>query len=175
MAVQDDDDALRGEDPARDAFDAGRAAYDQGRFDEALSGFRRAYRLSGRPELLFNLGLVQDRLRQDRDALESYRSYLDALPDAANRPAVEERIRVLQEEVDRDDALAAALREQDTRSEQHDGGDDLLTSPILWIIVGVVVVGAGVGIGVGVALSQDPGTAMPVPGPSGVVVTALSF
>lgn len=158
---------------ARDAFDAGRAALEQGRPEDALIDFRQAYRLSGRPELLYNIGLVEDRLRHDRAALEAFQGYLDAVPGAQNRASVEDRIRLLREEIARDDALSAALA--GSSGPGHDSGDDLLTSPILWVIVGIVVVGAGVGIGLGVGLSQDPGTAAPTPGPSGVVVSALRF
>lgn len=157
---------------AREAFDAGRAALDAGRPEDALMSFREAYRLSGRPELLYNIGLVEDRLRHDRPARDAFRGYLDAVPDAANRASVEDRLRVLEDEIARDDQLAAVLAQQ---SGSRDHGDDLLESPVLWVIVGLVVVGAGVGIGLGVGLSQDPGTAPAAPGPSGVVVSALRF
>ena len=46
---------------------------------------------------------------------------------------------------------------------------------MLWTLIAVGIVGAGVGVGVGIALSQDPGTAPVMPGPSGVVIEALSF
>jgi hypothetical protein len=158
---------------ARDAFDAGRTALDQGRPEDALLSFREAYRLSGRPELLYNIGLVEDRLRHDRPARDAFRGYLDAVPAAPNRASVEDRIRVLEDEIARDDQLAAVLA-QSTSGQDHPS-ENLLESPVLWVIVGVVVVGAAVGIGLGVGLSQDPGTAAPTPGPSGVVVSALRF
>lgn len=169
----DFDEGGSGDTQARDAFDAGRAALEAGHPEDALASFREAYRLSGRPELLYNIGLVEDRLRHDRAALEAFQGYLEQVPQATNRTLVEERIRTLQESVARDDALSAALAQ--SSSQQRDGGDDLLTSPVLWIIVGVVVVGAAVGIGLGVGLSQDPGTAPATPGPSGVVISALQF
>jgi len=72
-----------------------------------------------------------------------------------------------------DDALSAALAQQ---SSQQDHGGDLTSDPIFWIVLGgSVLVVAGVAIGLGVGLSQDPGTAPAMPGPSGVVVSALAF
>jgi tetratricopeptide (TPR) repeat protein len=169
----DFDEDASGETQARDAFAAGRTALDEGRSEDALADFREAYRLSGRPELLYNIGMVEERLHHDRPALEAFEGYLEAIPAATNRASVEERIRNLREEIARDDAVSAALSQ--TSQPGHDGGDDLIASPVLWVIVGVVVVGAAVGIGLGVGLSQDPGTAPATPGPSGVVISALSF
>ncbi len=168
-------DAAGDEAEARASFDAGRVALEQGRPEEALLDFREAYRLSARPELLYNIGLVEDRLRHDRAALDAFRGYLDAVPEATNRASVEDRIHILEEEIARDDALSRALAQTSTPGDDRGSGDDLLTSPVLWVIVGVVVVGAGVGIGLGVGLGQDPGTAPATPGPSGVVVSALTF
>lgn len=81
---------------ARHLFSAGRLAYDEGRFEDALQNYQRSYELSGRPELLFNIGMAADRLREDGKALEAFRAYLNAVPDAPNRARVEERIRVLE-------------------------------------------------------------------------------
>lgn len=91
-------------DAARDAegralFDAGRVAYDDGRYEDALGYFQRAFDLSGRPGLLFNIGSAAERVRNDRLALESYRKYLEALPEAPNRGFVEKRIRFLERTV----------------------------------------------------------------------------
>jgi hypothetical protein len=161
---------------ARRAFDEGRDALAAGDADRALAAFREAHRLSGRPELLYNIGLVEDRLRHDRAALEAFQGYLDAIPTADNRASVEDRIRVLREEIARQDAVATALAQAGSQPVQdHGSGGDVFSSPVFWVIVGVVVVGAGVGIGLGVGLSQDPGTAAATPGPSGVVVSALRF
>lgn len=160
---------------ARQHFEDGRLAFAEGRSEVALDEFRAAYDISHRPELLYNIGLVEDRLRHDREALEAFRGYLAAVPGAENRPSVESRIRVLEQSIAQEDALAEqATHTTDTPAETQ-SGDDVWSSPILWVVVGVVVVGAGVGVGVGVAASQDPGTAAVMPGPSGVVVQALSL
>lgn len=159
------------EERARVRFEDGRLAFAEGRNEVALAAFSEAYALSGRSELLYNIGLVEDRLRHDHQALEAFRGYLAEIPNAENRSAVESRIRVLEAEIAQDEELARAAAAADAGG----GGEEVWESPIFWTVLGVVVVGAGVGIGVGVALSQDPATAAVVPPPSGVVITALSF
>lgn len=84
-------------DEARGAFAAGQAAYSAGRFAEALGYFERAYELTREPDLLFNIATVHDRLRHDAQALEAYRGYLEARPDAEDRANIEARIAVLEE------------------------------------------------------------------------------
>lgn len=82
---------------ARDLFRLGTQAFDEGRFERALKYFKDAYELSGRAQLQYDIGSVLDRLRRDREAIEAYRSYLAQTPDANNRSAVEERIRLLED------------------------------------------------------------------------------
>jgi tetratricopeptide (TPR) repeat protein len=80
---------------ARNLFQAGRAAYDAGNYDDALEFFEKSHARSLRPQLLYNIGQAADRLRDDQKALASFRAYLAAVPDAANRVEVENRIRAL--------------------------------------------------------------------------------
>jgi outer membrane protein assembly factor BamD (BamD/ComL family) len=82
---------------ARGLFQAGKAAYEGGNYTEALSFFEQAYQRSGRPQLLFNIGQVADRLRQDDKALESFRTYLAQVPEAPNRIEVESRIAAIEQ------------------------------------------------------------------------------
>lgn len=87
------------DEEARGLFLAGSAALDHGHFDEALDYFQRAYQLSGRPGLLFNIGHTAQRLRRDELALQSFEQYLQEVPDAENRDAVEARIRLLRDAI----------------------------------------------------------------------------
>ncbi len=94
--------ALAQSDPGRDAearglFEAGRAAFDQGRYPDALGYFDRAYQLSKRPQLLYNIGQVHDRLRHDEEALQAFQQYLRQVPGAENRTEVEHRIDALRQ------------------------------------------------------------------------------
>lgn len=80
---------------ARARFESGRLAFEAGRYEEALADFTRSYELSQRGLILFNIGLVHDRLRRDGEALDAFERYLAAVPDAENRTEVESRIAVL--------------------------------------------------------------------------------
>jgi len=95
------------DEEARAMFLTGREAYAAGNYENALEAFRQAFEMSNRPELLFNIGQTADRLRRDRDARDAFQAYLRAVPDADNRVEVEARLRVLREEIARDDALRA--------------------------------------------------------------------
>jgi tetratricopeptide (TPR) repeat protein len=80
---------------ARRSFEEGRAALEWGNFEDALRLFERAYDLSGRPEMLYNIGTVLDKMRRDADAARYFERYLDVQPEATNRPAVEARLAAL--------------------------------------------------------------------------------
>lgn len=100
--LSDDQDAPRlspeeADKRARALFEQGRVAFQEGRYRDAWDYFRKAYLLSKRPELLYNVGQAADRMRMDREALEAFRLYLKRLPDAENRREVENRVRALEE------------------------------------------------------------------------------
>jgi len=112
------------DEEARMLFEAGRRAFDDGRFEEALGHFQRAYELSGRPQLLFNVASAFDRLGRKREGAEWYGRYLEEAPDAPNRNFAERRIEILEREADEDEraaaeaaaAAAAAAAAQEERS-----------------------------------------------------------
>lgn len=95
---------------ARALYQAAVVAFDEGRFDDALRLFRRAYELSARAELLFNIGTTADRVRRDEEALEAFEAYLAARPDAPNRASVEARIGVLREAIANEQAAPTEAR-----------------------------------------------------------------
>ncbi len=80
---------------AKKAFAVGTEAYANGEFESAMVSFRRAYELTGSPDLLYNIATVSDRMRRDQDALEAYTGYLEARPKSVDREHVESRIEVL--------------------------------------------------------------------------------
>ena len=82
---------------AKKAFAAGTRAYGEGDFAPALARFKRAYELTGSPDLLYNIATVSDRMRLDEEALEAYQGYLHARPESADREHVESRISVLED------------------------------------------------------------------------------
>jgi len=88
-------------DPARDAegrqhFQAGRDAFARGDFASAATEFERAYALSRRPQLLYNIGRAyQEQLRWD-EAHRSFQHYLDAIPDAPDRAEGDGGLRIIE-------------------------------------------------------------------------------
>ncbi|MCC6215854.1 MAG: tetratricopeptide repeat protein [Polyangiaceae bacterium] len=80
---------------AKALFQAGRAAYEAGRFEDALGHFQRAYELSGRSALLYNVGLAADRARKDDVAIQAYERFLAAEPESSLRGEVEARLGLL--------------------------------------------------------------------------------
>jgi tetratricopeptide (TPR) repeat protein len=84
---------------ARELFEQGRDAYANGQFAEARDLFQHSYDLSGRPGLLYNIAQASERMRDDQHALDVYRAYLEAVPDAPERDFVEARIVFLEERV----------------------------------------------------------------------------
>ena len=85
---------------ARTLFEQGRIAFEEGRYRDSWDYFHRAYRLSRRPKLLYNVGQAADRLRKDEEALKAFRLYLKHVPDAENRQEVEARVRALETQLE---------------------------------------------------------------------------
>lgn len=145
-------DLAPSDEEARALFTAGRVAFEHGELERALAHFERAYELSQRPFLLFNIGNTHDRLRHDQEAIDYLSRYLEALPDAPNAEFVRSRIEVLREnvaaehreaeerEAERARLLAAAHTVDATASDvgialMIGGGVGLLASigPIVWL------------------------------------------
>lgn len=79
---------------ARQLYLDGDIHYAAGRYEKAAELFRRAYELSQRPELLFNLGNTFERMGQYARAAEYLRRYITS-PKARDTVSVRERIRRL--------------------------------------------------------------------------------
>ena len=80
---------------ARVLFEEGRAAFDAGHYEGALERWRASYELSGRAALLYNIGLVHDRLRKNAEAIAAFESFLHAHPDAPRAEEIRARIRAI--------------------------------------------------------------------------------
>lgn len=91
-------------DPTRDAearlhFATGRDAFSRGDFSTAVTEFERAYALSRRAQLLYNIGTTYERLHRWEEARSALQRYLDAVADAPDRAEVEGRIRIIDVEI----------------------------------------------------------------------------
>lgn len=80
-----------------------RAHYDQGRFDQAVSAYLKAYRLSPSAGFLYNVAVIYHRkLNEPELAIDFYRRYIkaeDAEPSAVERATA--RLKVLKEATER--------------------------------------------------------------------------
>jgi tetratricopeptide (TPR) repeat protein len=156
---------------ARELFEQGRLAYQEARYEAALDLFMQAYALSKRPQLLNNIGQAADRLRMDSEALDAYQRYLAEVPDAENRPAIENRIAALKAVIESNrtptvptpaetaraaepasDAPARPSPPAATQARDDDGS--VLSSWWLWAGIGAAAV-AGVLIGVAASGSTE--------------------
>jgi len=68
--MPDDEDAQ-----ARIYFQNGRYHFENGHYKEAISAWNRAYELSARPQLLYNIASAQERLGDWQEALDSLNAY----------------------------------------------------------------------------------------------------
>ena len=80
-------------DEARRRFEAGSAAFAKKDYARAEQEFRAALDITGDPVLNFNIAEAQALQERYEDAIQSYRAYLNALPNADDRAEVEKRIR----------------------------------------------------------------------------------
>jgi tetratricopeptide (TPR) repeat protein len=84
---------------ARECFNRGREAFSNGDFATAAQEFTRAYELSGRPQLLYNIGTCYERLHQWEEAHSALTRYLERMPNAPDRAEVQARLNVIQIEL----------------------------------------------------------------------------
>lgn len=170
--------ALEADDAeARTVYQAGVQAYESGRYDRALDYFRRAYELSHRPQLLYNIGQTADRLRRDQEALQAFEQFLAEVGDSPLRTQVETRVAFLRETLARTAAAsqqavseptpadpptaiepAASTTAVDPHATSVSGGDrgeggggDVTGAWALLIAGGVVAIGGAVMLGVAAA------------------------
>jgi tetratricopeptide (TPR) repeat protein len=87
-----------GEDgEARAHFRAGRSLYDAGRFHQAAEEFEEAYRLSQRPELMFNAYVAYRDANDLEAAIRSLGVYLDEVEDVPDRVNLQARLASMSE------------------------------------------------------------------------------
>lgn len=79
-------------DLAKAHYKTGELNYDRRKFDDAAKEFEEAYRLSGRPELLYNMGKAYDGAGDMRGALIAYRRFLAAVKSSPDRAFCERRV-----------------------------------------------------------------------------------
>jgi tetratricopeptide (TPR) repeat protein len=158
---------------ARKLFESGAAAFEAEQYERALESFEKAYDLSPRPVLLFNIAKSEDKLDRRREALEHYKRFLAAVPDAANRAQVERRIDELDTEIAREPPPPVPTAEEAARASQpevtpvtaqplQNTRDDRIHKK-WWFWTGIgAVVAAGVAVGVVMATRSGSETSEPL-------------
>jgi len=93
---------------AQAAFDQAQAEFSQGKYDEAARSFQSAYDARPFPSFLYNVAATfHTKGKRDSDpvayqkAIDAYRKYLTADPDAPDKAKVEKTIGVLEAEIKR--------------------------------------------------------------------------
>lgn len=81
---------------AKVAFYEGLRAFNLGKWDEAVAGFEKSYKLSGDPALLFNVAQAQRQAGHRKEAIIAYKAFLRENPDTPHRDLVESKIRELE-------------------------------------------------------------------------------
>ncbi|UJR80837.1 tetratricopeptide repeat protein [Sandaracinus amylolyticus] len=86
---------------ARLHFESGASYYEAGEYEDALREFQRAYDLSHRPQLFYNLSLCYQNLGDLPQAADYLERYLAEVAEIENRANLEIRLRNLRERIAR--------------------------------------------------------------------------
>ena len=128
-------------------FESGRSYFDEGNYEAAAPEFQRAYELSHEPAILYNLSLVHERLGNLQLAHDELKAFLDADPAAANRPALEAKLRNFEARIAR---VSGASPTGEVGQQPHDvtastpGGAQTASGIPTLAIAGFVAGGVGV-------------------------------
>jgi tetratricopeptide (TPR) repeat protein len=128
------------DDEARQRFELGRTFYEAGRFAQAAEEFAEAYRLSQRPQLLYNLYVAHRDAANWQGAIEALRGYLEKVPDVPDRITLRARLKSMEEQAarqqqEREQAEAARARERE-REQAAATKTETQHSIVPWILAG---------------------------------------
>lgn len=104
---------------ARELYVIGDEFYANGRYEAAEEAFAEAYRLSGRPLLLFNLANAQERSGRWPEAAQNLRRYREHAP-AAEHAELDARLIALERRIE---ARAVETRDEPVVVIQHESAD----------------------------------------------------
>jgi len=85
---------------ARELFTEAQKQFDLGNWEAAIQGFAKAYELRPDPTFLYNMAQAYRRGDNPKRAIDLYKNYLIKDPKSPQRAEVEEKIRILQLQVD---------------------------------------------------------------------------
>jgi tetratricopeptide (TPR) repeat protein len=159
------DERTLADETARGHFRLGTSLYDQGNFRQAAEEFAEAYRLSQRPQLMFNAYVAYRDANDLEHAVDALRIYLEGAGDTVeDRVNLEARLRSMSETLDeqrRRDAALAAEQERNNRPPPPPArGPEVWPWVILGVGAAIVVGGAITG---GLALAEADALAADCP------------
>jgi hypothetical protein len=85
---------------ARELYRQGSKYYDVGQFDKAIESWQQAYDQKPDPSFLYNIAQAYRQKEDPKQAIFFYKSYLRNSPKATNKAEVQQRIDVLQKQLD---------------------------------------------------------------------------
>jgi tetratricopeptide (TPR) repeat protein len=155
-----EDDKLDRELEAKQHFQLGSTFYDSGRFREAAEEFDEAYRLSGRPQLLYNLYVAYRDDGRLAESVEALSAYLKAVPDAPDRINLRARLESMQAQLAaRRKREAEAQRAGEAPAVMAEPADDVppARSVVPWVLMGAgsALVVASIGTGLAAKSGSD--------------------
>lgn len=154
--AQDSAEDGANEGDARMHFRLGRAYHESGRFAEAATEFQRAYELSGRPALLYNVFVAHRDAGNLGPAIGALREYLRLNPDAEEREQLTARLAAMERLAEQQGVAVAqpattgtttSAAPTPTRSDTPAGGSTWTPG---WILVGVGAAAVAGGIVTGI-------------------------
>lgn len=98
-------------DMAKQHFAAANGYYKRGEYEKAIEEFSKAYDLSKRPELNYNIAVCYEKLVKVKDAIAAYKLYLEEAPNAPDVEQVKSRITFLEEQISAGNAAANPVPE----------------------------------------------------------------
>ena len=90
-------------DKARQHYQKAQNAFDLGRWDDAIAEYEAAYSFRADPVFLYNTAQAYRRKGDTKHALDLYKNFLIKSPNSPQRPDIEDRIRQLQKQIDKED------------------------------------------------------------------------
>ena len=137
-------------------FRAGTSYYEEENFEQALEEFQAAYRLSERPEMLYNIGVTLERLGRWEEAAEAHAEFLEAVPDGPNSAEARVRLERSRERAEREapdeeeeGAEASPPAEVETPAEpvvEAEGSSNVIPWTVLGVSGALAVVALGTGL-----------------------------
>jgi tetratricopeptide (TPR) repeat protein len=128
------------DEEARQHFQLGKALYDAGRFPDAAREFDEAYRLSQRPQLLYNAYVAHRDASNLPGAVDALALYLEKVPDAPDRVNLRARLDAMRAEqarqAEQNERVRVATQPGTNRSAEPQTRTEVVRSVVPFVLIG---------------------------------------